>query len=131
MSDFYRGAQDKTMPLLARWSGKKDAVESGPQRAAGALADLGDDPRRDRLDLLVGHGLLARLQRDRDGDRLPARRDALALVDVEHRHVGDELAVGGLGGAHQVAGPDGAVDHEGKIALDRLERRELPSPLAA
>ena len=54
----------------------------------------------------VGQRLVARLQRHRDRDRLLARIDALALVDVEHRDAGDQLAVGGLRGAHDVAGLD-------------------------
>ena len=38
----------------------------------------------ERVDLRVGHGLVARLHGDRDGDRLLARLDAGAFVDVEH-----------------------------------------------
>src|SRR5215467_7942856 len=53
------------------------------------------------------------------------RRDAFALVDVEDIDLRDELALGALRGAHQVCGLDGAIDHEGEIALDRLERREI------
>src|SRR3954470_11858718 len=77
------------------------------QRPAGLLADLGNDLRPDRVDLLIGHGLVARLNRHRDRDRLPGLVDALALVDVEHRDLGDQLLVHALRGAHDVAGLHG------------------------
>src|SRR6266852_5955147 len=38
------------------------------KHAANALSDLGHDLCRHRFDLLVRHGLFARLQRHRDGD---------------------------------------------------------------
>src|SRR5262245_49610522 len=95
------------------------------QHPARALADLGHDLAGDRLDLLVGHRLVARLQGNGDGDRLLAGLDPLALVDVEHRHVRDQLAVDALRCAHDIRRLDRAVDHEGEVACDRLERREL------
>ena len=101
------------------------------QHAAGALADLGDDLGRQRVDLRLGHGLVARLDRHRDGDRLLAGLDALALVDVEHRDAGDQLAVHRLRGAHDVGGLHRAIDHEGEVARHRLERRQLQHGLGA
>src|SRR5690242_6287020 len=64
-----------------------------PQHTACALAHLGDDLLGERLDLLVRHGFLARLDRHCDRDRLLARFDAGAFVDIEQRHTGDQLAV--------------------------------------
>src|SRR6478735_4297240 len=60
------------------------------QHAAGALADLGHDLRAERVDLLVGHGLLARLDRYRDGDRFLAGFDAWAFIDVEDADTSDQ-----------------------------------------
>ena len=86
------------------------------------LRDLGHDPCGDRIDLLIGQGLFARLDRHRDGDRFLAVVDALAFVDVEHRDIGDQLLVDALRGSHDVAGLDAAIDDEGEIARHRLER---------
>src|SRR5580704_3497231 len=44
------------------------ACFSRPQYAAGALADFSDDLFGERLDLGVGHGLVARLHGDGDGN---------------------------------------------------------------
>src|SRR5258707_14006279 len=41
---------------------------SSPQTAAGLFGHLGYDAGRDRVDLLVGQGFFARLDRHRDGD---------------------------------------------------------------
>jgi hypothetical protein len=41
---------------------------SCPQAATGFFGHLGDDLCRDRVDLLVGQGFFARLDRHRDGD---------------------------------------------------------------
>src|SRR4029079_14146829 len=71
-------------------------LPSCAQHATLALADLGDDLGCERIDLLLGHGLVARLDRHRNRDRLLPGLDALALVDVEHRHAGDHLAIHGL-----------------------------------
>src|ERR1051326_5080225 len=60
------------------------AARSCAQHAAGAFAHLGHDLGTERVDLLIGHGFLARLDRHRDGDRFLAGLDALALVDVKH-----------------------------------------------
>src|SRR5215468_3609218 len=100
-------------------------ARSCPQHAAGALADLSHDLPRERLDLRVGHGPFARLDRHCDRDRLLAGLDAGALVDVEHGDAGDQLAVDVLRRAHEITRPYGAVDQEREVALDRLERREL------
>src|SRR5262249_35745203 len=89
------------------------------QHATRSLADLGHDLCRQRLDLLVGHRLLARLQRHCDRDRLLAGLDASAFVDVEQRHASDQLAVDVLRRAHEIARFHGAIDHECEIALDR------------
>ena len=67
----------------------------------------------------VGHGLLARLERHRDGDRLLAGVDARAFVDVEHGDAGDQLAVDVLRGAHDVGRPS---------RRDRPRRRSRASP---
>ena len=95
------------------------------------FVDLGDDLGRHRVDLLIGHGLLARLHGHGDRDRLLAVVDALALIDVEHGDVGDQLLVDALRGAHDVAGLDRAVDDEGEVARHRLERGELEHRLGA
>src|SRR6266404_5934198 len=68
------------MTGLTRWK----AARSCAQHPAGAFAHLGHDLGAERVDLLVGHGLVARLDCHRDGDRLLAGLDALALVDVEY-----------------------------------------------
>ncbi len=107
------------------------SASSPPQHAASALADLGDDLCGDRVDLLVGHGLFAGLQRHGDGDRFLAGIDALALVEVEHGHVGDELAVDAQRRALDIGGLHRAVDDESEVALDRLELRELEHGLGA
>src|SRR4029453_151580 len=73
----------------------------------------------------VGHGLFPRLQRDRNGNRLLAGLYARALINVEHRDIGDELAIDALRRAQYVGRVDRAVDHEGEIALHRLERGKL------
>ena len=95
------------------------------QRAAGRLGDLGDDPSRHRLDVLIGERALARLQGHLDGDRLLARAERRALEQVEDRDAGDQLAVGALGGAHDPRRGHVAVDDEGEVAPDRLEVGEL------
>ena len=92
------------------------------QRAAGLFRDLGHDPGRDRIDLLIGQGFFARLDRHRDRNRLLAVVDALAFVDVEYRDAGDQLLVDALRGSHDVAGLDAAIDHESEITRHRLER---------
>ena len=93
------------------------------QHAAGAFADLGDDFRRNRIDLRLRQRLVARLQGDGDGDGFLRRIDAGAFIDVEHRDAGDQFAIHPLGGAYDVAGLHAAVHDEGEIALHRLERR--------
>src|SRR5262249_58703840 len=103
----------------SRWGGgSKQPPAQGP---AGLLADLGDDLRGDRLDFLICQGVVARLQRDRNGDRLLPRLDALALVQVEHVDATDQLAVDRLRRAHDVGCLDGAVHHEGEFEVDRPE----------
>src|SRR4051794_2637789 len=77
---------------------------SRPQRAAGLLRHLGHDLRRYRIDLLIGEGFLARLDRHGNGHRFPGLVDALALVDVEHGDARDQLLVDALCGAHDIAG---------------------------
>src|SRR6266849_7550136 len=62
------------------------------KHAANALSDLGHDLCRDRFDLLVRHGLFARLQCHRDCDRFLVRINAGALVHIEYRDGGDQLA---------------------------------------
>jgi len=100
-------------------------ISSCPQHPAGPLGDFRNDLRSDRLDLLVGHGLVPRLQGHGDRDRFLAGLDALALVDVEHRDVGDQLAIRALRRPQDVRGSYRAIDHEGEVALDRLERRKF------
>src|SRR5438445_535852 len=96
---------------------------SSPSRySAGPLAELGHDLRGCGLDLRVGHGLVPRLQRHRDRDRLLAGLDPFALVDVEHGDIGDELAIDALRRAQDVGGLDRAIDHEGEVSLHRLKR---------
>ena len=53
------------------------------------------------------------------------------FVNVEHADACDQLAVDRLRGAHDVGGLHAALDHEGEIALDRLERRQLERRLGA
>src|SRR5262245_35468601 len=101
------------------------APASRSQHTACALAHLGDDLLGERLNLLVRHGLLARLDRHCDRDRLLTGLDAGAFVEVEQRHASDQLAVDVLRRAHEVAGLYVAIDHEREVALDRLERRKL------
>ena len=101
------------------------------QHAAGLLRHLGHDLRGHRVDLLIGQGLLARLDRHRDRDRLLALVDALAFIDVEHGDIGDQLLVDALRRAHDIAGLDAAIDDEGKVARHRLERREFEHRLGA
>ena len=79
----------------------------------------------------VGHGLLARLNRDGDRERLLARLDALAFIDVEHRHAGDQLLVDILRRADEIGGLHLAVDDEGEVARHRLERRQFEHRLGA
>src|SRR5712671_1248525 len=79
------------------------------KHAADALCDLGHDLCRDRFDLLVRHGLFARLQGHRDGDRFLVRINAGALVHIEYRDGGDQLAVGAPGGAYEIAGLHSAI----------------------
>src|SRR4051794_12574169 len=100
-------------------------LASCAQRAAGLLRHFGDDPGRHRIDLLVGQGFFARLDRDRNRDRLLGLVDALAFIDVEHADFRDQLLVDGLRRAQDIAGLDAAVDDEGKVARHRLERREF------
>src|SRR5580693_5704825 len=99
------------------------------QHAAGAPANFGNDLRRDGVDLLICHGLVARCERHGDCDRFLIRIDAWPLVNVEHRDACDQLAVHTLCGAHDVAGAHRAVDDEGEVALERLEWRELERAL--
>ena len=70
-------------------------------------------------------------KRDGDRDRFLAGIDALALVEVEHRDAGNQLAVDVLRGAHQIAGLHLAVDHEREVARHRLERRQRDLRLGA
>src|SRR5258708_7443443 len=84
------------------------------QRVAGFPGYLGHDLCRDRFDLLIGQGFFPRLQRHRDGDGFLVVVDALALVDVEHGDARDQLPVGALSGAHDIAGLDAAVDDKRK-----------------
>src|SRR6185295_4557411 len=92
------GTAMRNLVGIAGTSPAMTAVYAGPlrstaQHAAGALGDLGDDLVGERVDLRLGHGLVARLDRHRDGDRFLAGLDALALVHVEHRDAGDQLAI--------------------------------------
>ena len=96
--------------------------DQAAQHAAGALGHFGDDLACQRLDLFVGHGLFARLDRDGDRDRFLARLDALAFIDVEHGHAGDQLLVDILRRAHEVGGLHACVDDEREVARHRLER---------
>src|SRR5690242_10430606 len=73
-----------------------------PELAAGRLVDRGDDLGGDRLDLGIRQGLLARLQGDREGDRLLALAEAAAFEHVEDRDLGDQRLVGALGRLHQL-----------------------------
>ena len=57
-------------------------------------------------------------------DFLPVGQ-ALALIDVEQAHIGDELLVDAARRLQQRLGRQRRIDHEGEIALDRLERRQL------
>src|SRR5437016_625780 len=98
------------------WWTQSRARISSAQHAAGFLRHLGYDLRGDRLDLLVGQRLVARLQCDGDGDGLLGRIDALAFVDVEHGDIGNQLPVGALRRADDVAGLCAAIDNEGEIA---------------
>src|SRR5438876_5136146 len=70
------------------------------QRSAGFPGDFRDDLRGHGVDLLIGHGLLARLDRYRNCQRLLVGIDALALIEVEHAHGRDQLLVDALRGAH-------------------------------
>src|SRR5436190_18645819 len=76
---------------------------SCPEPAAGLFGHLGHDLRRHRFDLLIGKRLLARLDGHGNRDRFPGLVDALALVDVEHGHVSDQLPVDALRRAHDIA----------------------------
>ncbi len=58
----------------------------------------------------------------------PARSPC--LIDVEHGDAGDQLLVGILRGAHDVAALTWAINDKRKVALDRLERRCSSSGLA-
>src|SRR5664279_1223069 len=89
---------------------------SSAQHAAGLPGHLGHDLGRDRVDLLVGQGFLARLDCHRNGDGLFAVVDALAFVDVEYRDIRDQLLVHALRRADDVAGLDGTIDNKGKVA---------------
>src|SRR6476659_3966905 len=89
-----RIAQPDRMPIVfVRGTSSGDIMRmvrrSCAQHAAGALADL-------------GHGLLARLDRHRDGDRFLAGFDAWAFIDVEDADTSDQLAADGLRSAHDV-----------------------------
>src|SRR5476651_675533 len=66
------------------------------QNAAGLLADLGNNALAERVDFGIGHGLVARLYRDSDSDRLLVRRDAGAFIDIEQADIDDELFVDAL-----------------------------------
>src|SRR5438552_1358845 len=95
---------------------------SSAQRAAGLLRHLGHDLGGHRLDLLIGQGFLARLDRHRNGNGLLALIDALAFIDVEHRDIRDQLLVDAMRRADDIAGFDAAIDDKGEIARHRLER---------
>src|SRR5262249_27212185 len=105
--------------------GKPGSALTRPHHAAGPLAVLGDDLCGHRLDLRVGHGLVPRLQCHRDRDRLLSGLDSFALVDVEHRDIGDEFAINALRRAQDVRGLDRTIDHEREVALHRLKRGQL------
>src|SRR6516164_5269359 len=98
---------------------------SRPQNSAGLFYHFGNDLCCHRIDFLIGHSPLTRLHGDGDRDRLLGLLDAFSLIDVEHGDLGNQLLVGALGRAHDVAGPHLAIDDEGEIARDRLERREF------
>src|SRR5262249_8291378 len=117
-------AADAAVKLLGGPS-RRTGAPLPTQRAAGVLADLSDDLSGPGLDLCVGQCFFPRLQCHADGDRLLAGLYPHALVDVEHRDIDDELAVGALCRAQHVGGVHRAVDDERKIALHWLERGKL------
>ena len=63
----------------------RETKDLAPQHATRRLGDGGDDGVRYRLDLVLGQRLVARLHIDRDGDRLLAVADMLALIDGRKR----------------------------------------------
>src|SRR5204863_3364270 len=71
-----------------------------------------------------GERLLARLQGYRDRDRFLARLDFLALVEIEDLDRRDEMFIGVLRGVDDFGGRHRAVDDEGEVAQDGLERRK-------
>src|SRR3979490_951859 len=101
------------------------APVSCSQYAAGLLRYFRHDLGGHRFDLLIGQGFLARLDRHGNRNGLLAIVDALAFVDVEHGHISDELPVGALRGAHDIAGVDGSKDGESEEARYRQKRREF------
>jgi hypothetical protein len=60
---------------------------SGPQLSAETALEGRDDAVSELRCLLVGEGLLARLEGDGEGDRLLVRSDLVAAVDVEGAHL--------------------------------------------
>src|SRR5690606_35400369 len=87
--------------------------KSGAQHAARSLDYIGDDLASQRLEVLVGQGLVDRLDQHFDGDRLAAFTERGTLEDVEDIDAGDQLAVGARCGLDDRPGLHAAVDHEG------------------
>ena len=105
---------------------KREEVVTVPAAPAIiATGPLTSDALAERVDFGVGHGLVARLHGDGDGDRLLVRADAGALVDIEHDDAGDQFLVDAQRSAHDVGGLNAILHHECEIALNRLERRQL------
>ena len=115
-------------PLLRMRRSETERVITRAARRPGAWPTSATILARERVDLLLGHGLVARLDGDRDRDRFLAGLDALAFIDVEHADARDQLAVDRLRGAHDVGGLHRAIDHEGEVARHRLELPTAPAP---
>src|SRR5947209_20599396 len=88
------------MPVPAPGWACRSATELASQRGDG-----GHDPLAQRRDVLVGEGLLARAEAQRERQRTPPGADLLAAVDVENARLAQRLAGGG---PHRLEQPRGA-----------------------
>ena len=84
-----------------------------------ALGQRGDDLLAQRGRVLVGERALARLEADGERDRLAARADLVAPVDVEGAHLAQLGPRRLVGGCDEIAGRDLLGHREGEVLPDR------------